>query len=390
MEKQFYNDAILVGLLIGLLVTGLIFVASASTEISIRVHGIWYWFVIRQMIFVAIGLVLASVIASIPSEMWRNTRFLMMLGAFIILSLVFVPLLGKTVNGSARWLDLGFISVQPSEFCKLLLVVYFAGFLAKTKDTLGESWASMVQPSLVIGFISVLMLLQPDFGTLMVILAAIMTMFFLAGLPWKFIITVFLAGLLIVTLLVIFEPYRIRRVLSIFDPWQDQYGSGYQIVQALIAIGRGGLFGTGLGTSVQKFFYLPEAHTDFLFAVIIEEIGGILGALLIFCFCFLIFRLFQLAKTALGQEMYFQAYIVYGAACIWAFQAIINFGVSLAILPTTGMPLPFISYGGSNIVTNCLFVGILLRIDFEVHRSIDMEFNQVRPVVRPRKQEQYI
>ncbi len=341
-------------------------VASASTEIAEQNYGSSSFLFMRHLLYFVCGALLASLFLNMPIEFLKRTRFLALLTVMGMLTLVLIPGIGKTVNGSTRWINLGVIAFQPLELCKIFVIIYFAGFLDKHIDRVVASWQPLVQPSIVITVFSLLVLLQPDFGSLMVILVTIGAMFFIAGIRWIIICSVFLAGITMICSLVILEPYRVKRILTVANPWLDPFNTGYQLTQALIAIGRGSWWGEGLGQSVQKFYYLPEAHTDFLYAVFIEELGVVGGALLLLGFAFVLWRLFLIAYQAYTHRLVFHAMLVYGIATLFALQTIVNLGVSVAMLPTTGIPLPFVSYGGTSMVTWMVLAAIALRVQSEV------------------------
>lgn len=275
------------------------------------------------------------------------------------------PVIGKTVNGSRRWIQLGFISLQVSEVVKFVTILYLASFLQRYQSEVQKELKGFLKPMLLVGILSGLLLLEPDFGAAVVITMTCLALLFLAGVRlWPFcVLLVLVAGSLI--LLAILSPYRLQRLTSFLNPWAHQFGSGYQLTQSLIAFGRGGLFGVGLGNSVQKLFYLPEAHTDFLFAVLAEELGLIGEILLMGLFVLLIGRIILIGRRAENSNQLYSAYLAYGIALWLGLQVIINIGVTAGVLPTKGLTLPFISYGGSSLLMNCLAIGVIFRIAYE-------------------------
>jgi cell division protein FtsW len=277
-----------------------------------------------------------------------------------------MPGVGRNVNGSSRWLGFGPLTLQPSELVKLSAIVYLAGYVVRRRQEVRRSVWGFVKPLLVLGLIAFLLLLEPDFGTAVVVLTTSMGVLFLAGVRvWQFVVllvpvVVGLMGLAVVA------PYRLQRVLSFLDPWQDAFGKGYQLTQALIAFGRGEWLGVGLGGSVQKLHYLPEAHTDFLFAVLGEELGLVGVLLVIGLFAFVVWRAFDIANRAEQVGNPFAAYLAYGVALWIGLQALINIGVNMGILPTKGLTLPLMSYGGSSVMVTCVAVALLLRVAGEL------------------------
>jgi len=350
-----------------LLGTGLVMVASASITAAERELGEPFYYFRRQLAFACLGLLAAWAGARIALAAWeRAAPWLLALGV-ALLALVLVPGVGHEVNGSARWIDLGPVNLQPSEPAKLVLVVYLAAWLARRQRAPAPP-ATMIKPLLAMLVLAGLLLAEPDYGATVVLFATALAMLFLGGMPlarftaWLGLLALLLLGL------VLSAPYRLERLTSFLDPWADPYGSGFQLTQALIAIGRGEWLGVGLGASVQKLFYLPEAHTDFIFAVLAEELGlaGMLGV--IGLFAFIAWRAFAAGARSERRGRYFGAYLAYGVGLLLTLQAFINVGVNMGVLPTKGLTLPFVSYGGSSLLTSCLAVGLLLRADYESRR----------------------
>ena len=359
-------DAGLMGAALLLIFTGLIMVASASASISARDHGgaalYYFW---RQAGMAGLGLLLAALCLKLPMRLWQALGPALLLIAIVLLGLTVLPGLGREVNHSTRWLPLGPFALQVSEPARLALIACLAGYLARRGEAVRVAFTGFIVPVFVLAFIAFLLLLQPDYGASVLFILTALGMLFLAGLPlgrflaWG---AVAVCGCLALAVL---WPYRLRRLLSFTDPWRDAYDSGLQLTQALIAFGRGEWFGVGLGGGVQKLFYLPEAHTDFLFAVLAEELG-LTGALtVILLYTFIVWRAFAIGRRAELAGQYFAAYFAWGSGLIIGLQAYINIGVNMGVLPTKGLTLPLMSYGGNSLIVYCLLLGILLRIDYE-------------------------
>ncbi|SFM48943.1 cell division protein FtsW [Halopseudomonas yangmingensis] len=364
-ERRFAFDMPLLVTACALLGLGLVMVSSASMEVAAGQLGNPFYYMIRQMIYLVIAVVALFCALCVPMWVWERSRFLLLSLGVILLVAVLVPGIGREVNGSWRWIALGPINIQPSELAKLFAVVFLAGYLVHRQTEVQEHWLGFVKPFMVLGPMAVLLMLEPDFGATVVLLGAAVAMLFLGGVGLvRF--TLLFAGLAACAVaLVLYEPYRLQRLTSFSNPWEDPFGTGYQLSQALIAFGRGEWFGVGLGNSIQKQFYLPEAHTDFVFAVIAEELGMI-GALLAFALLIhLALRSLYIGLWAERAGRLFAAYLAYGIAIMWCGQIIINVGVNVGLLPTKGLTLPFLSYGGSSLVVCCISLGILLRIDWE-------------------------
>ncbi len=367
-SSWFYDKWLLSATLL-LLVFGLLMVASASMVISDRQFDYPFHYFIRQGIYTVMALVLAWLATRIPLKFWQQYSAPIMLASLLLLVIVLIPGIGRVVNGSRRWIQLGFITLQVSEVAKLAAVLYLASYLQRYQQHVKEDLKGFIKPMLLLGVIAILLLLEPDFGALAVISATFLILLFIAGVRlWPF-ITLFALVAVGLGMLAITSPYRMARLTTFLNPWSHQFDSGYQLTQSLIAFGRGGLFGVGLGNSVQKLFYLPEAHTDFLFAVLAEELGLMGEVLVLALFFILIARTFIIARQAFSAEKLFEAYVAYGCAAWFAMQALINVGVNAGIFPTKGLTLPFISYGGSSMLINCIVVGILLRISYETQIS---------------------
>jgi len=343
---------------------GLIMVASSSMPVAERLFNNPFHFVIRHTIYIVLSLGIAGVALQIPMAWWqKNSSYLLMFGIFL---LVTVLLIGRSVNGSTRWIVIGPITVQAAEPAKLFFFCYLAAYLVRRRDQVMEDWKGFAKPLIVFAVLAGLLLRQPDLGTIIVMFVTTFGLLFLAGAKlWQF-ISLASVGVFLLSLLAIFEPYRWRRITSFLDPWQDPFGSGYQLTQSLMAYGRGEIFGQGLGNSIQKLEYLPEAHTDFVMAVLAEELGFIGIALILALSMVLVFKALMLGKKALAKEKFFEAFFAYAIGIWICFQAAVNVGASAGIVPTKGLTMPLISYGGSSMIIMTLAVVILIRIDHEL------------------------
>ena len=308
----------------------------------------------------------ALVCLAVPTRAWERTGFLALPLALLLLVLVLIPGIGHTVNGSTRWLNIGGVNlIQVSEPARLLMLMYLSGYAVRHRADLRDRFFGFAKPMLLVVLVCVLLLLEPDFGAAVVLLAISMAVLFVAGARIRdFLITVVGVGAAM-ALLAVTSPYRLQRLLGFRDPWADPLGSGYQLTQSLIAIGSGQWFGVGLGGSVQKLFYLPEAHTDFVFSIWAEETGFVGTVLVIGLYVALIGRVLWTGRRVGQQGNLFGAHICYGAALIFSGQAFVNMGVSSGLLPTKGLTLPFISYGGSSLIACCCLLALVLRTDRE-------------------------
>ncbi|CAK0775863.1 putative peptidoglycan glycosyltransferase FtsW [Gammaproteobacteria bacterium] len=368
LERPPLDEPLLIGVL-GILLLGLVMVGSASIGIATDHSGNPFYFLIRQGIYVGLGLALAWQALRLPLRFWEQSGPYLLLFSMVLLVLVLVPGLGRNVNGSSRWLGVGPLTLQPSELVKLFSIVYLAGYVVRRGQEVRQSVWGFVKPLLVLGFIAFLLLLEPDFGTSVVVLTTSMGVLFLAGVRiWQFVVLLIPVMLGLMGLAVV-APYRLQRVLSFLDPWQDAFGKGYQLTQALIAFGRGEWLGVGLGGSIQKLHYLPEAHTDFLFAVLAEELGLVGILVVVGLFSFVIWRAFEVGRRAEEAQNFFAAYLCYGISLWIGFQAFINIGVNMGILPTKGLTLPLMSYGGSSVMITCVAMSLLLRVSGELHAA---------------------
>ncbi|NOX69314.1 MAG: putative lipid II flippase FtsW [Gammaproteobacteria bacterium] len=359
-------DPILFAITVALLLGGFVILASASISISDSTSGNPFHYVERQLVAAIIGIGGAFVCALIPMQVWRSVGPLLLLLGFALLVVVLIPGVGYTVNGSTRWLRIGAMNLQVSEPARLCILLYIAGYLVRRNKSLRESFVGFLRPMVLLVIASGLLLAEPDFGAAIVLLATALAMLFVAGARLRDFFIFFSAAVVAMAVLAVSSPYRLKRLTGFLDPWSDPYNSGFQLTQSLIAIGRGEWFGVGLGDSVQKLFYLPEAHTDFVFAVFAEEFGLLGSVTLIALFLALLWRIFRLAIRAANSERLFEAYIAVGIGTWLGLQAFINLGVNMGLLPTKGLTLPLISYGRSSLIITLISIGILLRIHHEL------------------------
>ena len=359
-------DAWLVVTVGALLVAGFIALATASLELGERNYGDPFFFLTRQAAAAGIGLAGAILAYQVPSRFWERIGLLPMLLSIALLVLVLVPGLGREVNGSTRWLTIGSaVSVQVSEPVRLMVLMFVAGYAHRHTAALQQGFGALLKPLLLVGVVAALLLKQPDFGYAALIFAMTMGVLFVAGARFRDVGALALTGVAAFAVLAWVSPYRLARVQSFLDPWSDASNSGWQLTQSLMAIGTGHFTGAGLGAGVQKLFYLPEAHTDFIFAVIAEEAGLVGSLILLAVFALLVACVLKIAKASAARKRMFQAYFALGLALCIAMQVLVNVGVNMGVLPTKGLALPLISYGRSNLVITLISLGILLRIDRE-------------------------
>ncbi|MBF0472025.1 MAG: putative lipid II flippase FtsW [Gammaproteobacteria bacterium] len=355
-------DPLLVAVMVTIVAVGLVMVTSASVAIAERQSGGPTFYLLRQLAYCGAALVVVALVLRVPSTIWQRLGPLLLLFSLFLLLILFIPGLGRTVNGSTRWLMLGSINFQASELTKLAVVIYLAGYLVRRQREVRRHMKYFLRPMFLITFIGLIILVEPDFGAMVVILSTAMGMMFIGGVRLLHFLSLALLAMGGALLLAISNPYRMSRISGFLDPWQDPFNSGFQLTQALIAFGRGEWFGVGLGNSVQKLFYLPEAHTDFVYAVMAEELGMVGAVVLILLFVVLIQRIFRIGRQAEIRGELFSAYSCYGIAIWLAVQAFVNMGVNMGLLPTKGLTLPLVSYGGSSMVISCMALAIVLRI----------------------------
>lgn len=346
----------------GLTVLGLVAISSASVEFAEAAYGDMWYHTRRHGAYLLLALLGAAVCYSIPVNFWCRSGWVWLLIACLLLILVLIPGVGRNVNGSQRWLVLGSMTLQPSELAKGAVVLYLAGYLLRQRESLRQDWNGLLRPLLILAVVAALLLAEPDFGATVIVVATALGMLFLAGMRMLHLALISLATAAVGVALITAAPYRMQRLTAYTDPWADPFGAGFQLVQSLIAFGRGGWTGVGMGNSVQKLFYLPEAHTDFVFSIWAEETGFVGALLLIILFLTLVLRIFALGKRAetLGES--YAAFVCYGVALMFSGQAFVNMGVSAGLLPTKGLTLPFVSYGGTSLIASCGLLAIVLRI----------------------------
>jgi cell division protein FtsW len=362
-------DPWVIGTVAALLLIGLVMVASASIGVSDRELGAPFHYFLRQLRFVGLGLVAATVVLAIPTAVWEKYSMVLLGVGIALLIVVLIPGLGYEVNGSRRWVRLGFMNFQVSELSRVLLLTYVASYAVRRADELRDDFKGFIRPVLVLGGAAVLLLLEPDFGAATVLLATGVAVLFLAGARITHLLVPIVVGVAGLAVLAVTSPYRLRRLVAFRDPWDDPFDSGFQLVQSLIAIGRGEWFGVGLGSSVQKLFYLPEAHTDFVFAVLAEEFGFVGVVVVLALFALLVGRALTISRNAAHAGLQFQSYVAASIGIWLGLQAFVNIGVNTGLLPTKGLTLPLLSYGGSSMLVTLAWLGLLLRIHHETQQT---------------------
>lgn len=358
-------DNWLCGAVLALMIWGLVMVASASVAQATKLSGDPFYFFYRQLLFLAMGLSAGMLLYCVPSAVWQRSSTLLYLGALALLILVLIPHVGLKINAARRWIDLGVFRLQASEPARLAVIIYVAGYIARRQLALQDSLKGMAMPLLATALPCVLLLAEPDFGATAILVGVVFLMLFLGGARVHYYIGLVLLAAVGMAVLAFAEPYRVKRLMNFMNPWADVENAGWQLAQSLIAVGRGEWFGVGLGNSIQKLLYLPEMHTDFIFAILAEEFGLIGIALLISLFGIVVWRGFRIARAAEQQARHFQAYLAYGLTSWIGLQALINMAVNMGLLPTKGLTLPLLSYGGSSLITVCAMLGLLLRVDYE-------------------------
>ena len=356
-----------------LMCIGLVVVSSASMDMASLNYDSPFFFLKRHGVYLAAGIVCAVLVYQIPLAVWERSSGALLIFAYLLLALVLLPGIGKTVNGSTRWIHLGPVNIQVSEIVKVCAIMFVAGYLVRRVDEVRSTFWGFMKPVMVLSVMVLLLLKQPDFGAVVVIMTAVFTMLFLAGARLSQFLTVTIGSAGVAYLLVASSEYRWKRVMGYIDPWADQYSTGYQLVQSLIAFGRGEWTGVGLGNSIQKLFYLPEAHTDFVFAILAEEFGFIGNLIVITLYLALVWVAFGIARKAESLGKFFNAYMVYGFATLIGLQAIVNVGVASGLLPTKGLTLPFISYGGSSLIVMSMVLALIMRADYENQTAVPVK-----------------
>ena len=384
LQRTVKVDAWLLVPVLLLVASGLVMVGSSSIAVA-ESHGVaTYYYLLRHLIYIVMGLFLASIFRSIPIDfLARISRPLMLLSVMLLL-LVFIPGIGHSVNGSARWISLGFVNFQVVEAVKIMVIIYMAGYLVRKAEMVKVRFFDTLKPLVLAAMLTGILLIQPDMGSAAVITAIVGGMVWLAGAAWRHIFVLGMAALPVFGFAAM-EPYRLRRIVSFMNPWADPYDSGFQLTQALIAVGRGEVFGVGLGASIQKLFYLPEAHTDFIFAVLAEEFG-LLGVIFILTlFMLLVSRIMIIGLMAHRMERPFAGNVAFGIGLWIGLQALVSMGVNLGVLPTKGLTLPLISSGGSSVLMTFVALGIVFRIRYELDRDAPLNIPRVANVAGARR-----
>ncbi|WP_428945188.1 cell division protein FtsW [Pantoea sp. FN060301] len=367
-------DRTLLWLTLGLAMIGFVMVTSASMPVGQRLSEDPFYFAKRDALYLILAFCMSLVTLRIPMAFWQRYSNIMLLVTVFLLLIVLV--VGSSVNGASRWIALGPLRIQPAELSKLSLFCYLASYLVRKVDEVRNNFWGFCKPMGVMVVLAVLLLAQPDLGTVVVLFVTTLAMLFLAGAKlWQF-LAIIGSGIFAVCLLIVAEPYRMRRVTSFWNPWEDPFGSGYQLTQSLMAFGRGEFWGQGLGNSVQKLEYLPEAHTDFIFSIIGEELGyiGVVFALLMVFF--VAFRAMSIGRRALEMDQRFAGFLGCSIGIWFSFQALVNVGAAAGMLPTKGLTLPLISYGGSSLIIMSTAIVFLLRIDYETRLARAQAFTR--------------
>jgi len=344
---------------------GFVMVTSATLDYSYQKTSNPFFFIFKHSIFLILGLILMSIISRIKLSFYNDYGKLLLLLSFVLSIIIFLPGLGREVNGAKRWLDLGFITIQVAELSRLFLMIWVCGYI--TRNDINDAFNKCL---FMVATLSLIIIFQRDLGSIILLITTFFSLMLIAGLHLKkFFIYIFIAILGILPL-IIFQPYRLKRIISFLNPWDDPTGSGFQLIQSLLAFGKGGLFGLGLGSSVQKLFYLPESYNDFIFALVAEELGLLFSLLIIVIFFIIFLRIFRLANKSRQNGLFFASNLTYMIGFLIIFQAIIHIMVNIGLAPTKGMGLPFISYGGTNLLVMFMCVGLLIRIQIENRQKI--------------------
>jgi cell division protein FtsW len=358
-------DTVTLSLVLGILLLGLVMVTSASIYMASNQGGEAFAYLQRQLVLMLIGATGAAFMFCIPTRMLERISMPLLIVAFVLLFLVLVPGIGHSVNGSRRWLRIAGFNFQVSELARVLVLVYLASYAVRKQEELRTTLVGLAKPLGLLALVCALLLTEPDFGAATVLFTSGFGLLFIAGARLRYVIGMTVIAVTTFSALAITSPYRLRRLLTFLDPWADPFNSGYQLTHSLIAIGRGEWFGVGLGESVQKLFYLPEAHTDFLFAVLAEELGLVGVVLTLALFCLLVWRSFYISRLASEAGLEFASYLAAGFGLWIGVQAFINIGVNMGVLPTKGLTLPLMSYGRSSLIVTIVWVGLVLRVYHE-------------------------
>ncbi|WP_261979641.1 cell division protein FtsW [Buchnera aphidicola] len=342
---------------------GLIMVVSTSIPIGENLYHDPFFFVKREIFYFFLIFVLSCIILQIPMIFWkRNSKIILIISILLLGSVLFI---GHSIHGSSRWINIGLLHIQPSEICKISSFCYISDYLSRKYQEARNNFWGFLKPISIIVIQVVLLLAEPDLGSAIVIFFTSLSVLFLSGVKIKQFLMIVLISILMIVLLILLEPYRVKRILSFWNPWQDPFGNGYQLTQSLIALGQGNYFGQGLGNSIQKLYYLPDAHSDFIFSIIGEELGYIGASCILLAIFTISLRAMYIGKQSLEQQKIFSGFLACSIGIWFSFQTLINVGAVTGILPTKGLTLPFISYGGSSLIVNSIAIFFLLRIDFE-------------------------
>ncbi len=370
---RYHLDGWMLFAAISLLSIGYVMVVSASLHLGDRKFDNMWHYPARQAVHIVIGILMALLLTKIPLRVWEKSGPSLILVAIGLLVLVFIPGIGVKVNGSYRWINLGVARLQVSEIVKLICILYMAGFLTRHVNDVRASIKGVIRPILPLGIVFGLLMAEPDFGATFVIGFSVICMMFLGGARLIEFVALVIMGIGLGVLAIVSSAYRMKRVMAFMDPWADHLDSGFQLVQSLIAMGRGEWFGVGLGSSIQKLFYLPEAHTDFIFAVLGEELGFVGSFAVILLFGLLVWRAFQMGKAAERLNLRFYSLLAYGLGVWVGLQAFVNIAVNMGTLPTKGLTLPLISYGGSSMIIMCMVIGLLCRVNHETQQALERQ-----------------
>jgi len=368
-SRTLQMDMLLIMVVAAILLVSAVMVTSASISIASKETGDAFYYLKRQLVFISLGAIACMIATRIPTRLWERLHVPLLLAAAAMLVIVLIPGIGATVNGSRRWVRMGFMNFQVSELARVFVLTYIAGYIVHRQKELKETFKATAVPLIVLSVAAMLLLLEPDFGATAVLMATAVGLLFLGGMRLRYFFILVAGAGALMGLVAIAAPYRMKRLVGCIDPWADPFGSCYQLVQSEIAIGRGEWLGVGLGSSVQKLFYLPEAHTDFVFAVIAEEFGFV-GVLCLLClYGVVVWRVLRIARMAAEANMVFQAFIAASFGIWMGLQTFINIGVNMGLLPTKGLTLPMLSNGGSSLLVALAWLGVVLRIHHEASLS---------------------
>jgi len=365
-RMPFAWDLVTLGLVAALLLVGLVMVTSASMAVAAKEMGDPFYFLERQFVFGGCGLALAWAVTRVPAEVWDRYSLALLVIGLTLLLLVLIPGLGAKINGARRWMRIGPMNFQVSELAKVLILTWVCSYCVRKRAELEQTFAGLMRPVGLLIVAGALLLVEPDFGATTVLFATGFAVLFVAGARLRYVFSLLSLVAVAFALLAVMTPYRLKRLTGFLHPWEDPFNGGFQLTQSLIAIGRGGWFGVGLGSSIQKLFYLPEAHTDFVFAVLAEELGlvGVIGV--IGLFIALVWRALQISRMAAAAGLKFQSYLALAFGMWLGLQALVNIGVNMGVLPTKGLTLPLLSYGRSSLIVSLGWLGVVLRIYHEV------------------------